>query len=57
MPSAGWGAWWSVDGIGWTSAGIGRDAVVTHPLDIGADTVLAGYTDGSGEMGFWISTP
>lgn len=57
MPSAGWGAWWSVDGIGWTSAGIGGDAVVTHALDIGDDTVLAGYTDGSGEMGFWISTP
>jgi hypothetical protein len=57
MPSAGWGAWWSVDGIGWASAGIGGDAVVTHAVDIGEDTVLAGYTDGSGEIGFWISTP
>jgi hypothetical protein len=57
MPSAGWGSWWSVDGIGWTSAGIGGDAVVTHALDIGEDTVLAGYTDGRGEMAFWISTP
>ena len=57
MPSAGWGAWWSVDGIGWASAGIGGDAVVTHAIDIGDDTVLAGYTDGSGEIGFWISTP
>ena len=57
MPSAGWGTWWSVDGIGWASAGIGGDAVVTHAVDIGDDTVLAGYTDGSGEIGFWISTP
>ena len=57
MPSAGWGSWWSVDGIGWASAGIGGGAVVTHAIDVGDRTVLAGYTDGSGQMNFWISTP
>jgi hypothetical protein len=57
MPSAGWGAWWSVDGIGWASAGIGGDAVITHAIDLGEDTVLAGYPDGSGRIGFWISLP
>ena len=57
MPSNGWGAWWSTDGLAWASAGIGDDAVVSHTVQAGDVTVLAGYRAETGDVTFWVSTP
>ncbi len=57
MPANGWGAWWSTDGFTWASADLGDDAVVTHAVEAGEVTILAGYHARTSTVAFWVSTP
>ena len=55
MPSGGLGAWWSVDGGAWAPTGTGDESVVTHTVEAGDVTVMAGYSVSTGEIAFWVS--
>ena len=47
---------WSRDDSTWVSAGLVEGAVVTHALEIGDVSVLAGYLATTGDVAFWSST-